>query len=214
MNGIKDKLNVSTIWFFLFAVLITFTACSTKNKVVNKDINGKVLEEYYTDKKHPDQKTGIYTSYYESGKIKELSNFKNGVQDGKRTLYYESGKLMMVEHYRDGNYEGENISYFEHGGKEIEGVFKDNARQGLWKVYFENPKNALKQEVTFKDNLINGPCKEYYPNGKVAAEGNKVEIGDGIDVFDGNVQVYDTSGILVKRIVYEQGRQISKEEIQ
>lgn len=214
MNEIKDKLNVSTIGLFLLIVLITFSSCSTKTKVVNKDNNGKIVEEYYTSKKHPDQKIGIYTSYYESGKIKELSNFKDGKQDGKRTLYYESGKIMMEEHYRDGKYEGESTSYFEDGGIEVQGLFKDNARDGVWKVYYENPKNVLKQEVTFKDNIINGPTKEYHPNGKLAVEGNKIEIGDGIDVYDGKIKVYDTLGNLVKSITYDKGRQISKEEIQ
>lgn len=213
MNEVKDKLNVSTKWFLLLLVLITFAACSNKKKVVIKDNAGRILEEYYTLKDKPDEKTGIYTSYYESGKIKELSNFTNGKPEGKRTLYFESGKIMVVENYKNGNYEGEYKSYFENGGLESEGQFRDNARDGIWKVYYETPKNAVKQEVTFKDNLVNGPAKEYHPNGTLIAEGNKIEIGDGVDVYDGKVQVYDSLGTLVKVLVYDKGRQISKEAI-
>lgn len=213
MNEVKDKLNVSTKWFFRLLVLITFAACSNKKKVVIQDNAGRVLEEYYTLKDKPDQKTGIYTSYYESGKIKELSNFTNGQPEGKRTLYFESGKIMVVENYQNGKYEGEYKSYFENGGLESEGQFRDNVRDGIWKVYYETPKNVVKQEVTFKNNLVNGPAKEYHPNGTLIAEGNKIEIGDGVDVYDGKVQVYDSLGTLVKVLVYDKGRQISKEAI-
>jgi antitoxin component YwqK of YwqJK toxin-antitoxin module len=84
---------------------------------------------------------------------------------------------------------------------------------GLWKNYYKEPKNTLKNEMTLKENKIDGPTKEYYSNGKVNAAGNKIEIGDGIDVYDGKVQVFDSLGNLERIITYEKGRQISKEEI-
>ena len=79
-----------------------------------------------------------------------------------------------------------------------------------YSLYYKDPKNVLKQEVTFKDNIINGPSKEYYPNGKLMAEGNKIEVSDGFDVYDGIVQIYDSTGQLSRTVTYEKGRQIDK----
>lgn len=213
MSRIKDKLIVLTKWGMLLLVLITFAGCSNKKKVVVRNKQGSVEQEYYVDKDDPDKKIGLYMAYYPSGKPLETSTFnQDGKLDGERTLYFESGKIMVKEHYKNGVYTGPYQSYYENGGLESEGQFADNARTGLWKLYFDNPKNVLKQEVTFKDNMINGPSKEYFTNGKVFAEGNKIEISDGVDVYDGKVQVYDSLGTLLKVITYDKGRQTGKEE--
>lgn len=210
MNEVKDKLNVRIQWLVITMLLITFAACSNKKKVVVKNDQGQVEQEYYVDKKNPDKKIGQFTGYYSTGKVMEISHFKDGKLDGIRTLYYESGQIMVKENYKDGLYEGPYTSYLEDGSLETEGIFKDNARNGLWKLYYKDPKNVLKQEVTFKDNIINGPSKEYYPNGKLMAEGNKIEVSDGFDVYDGIVQIYDSTGQLSRTVTYEKGRQIDK----
>jgi antitoxin component YwqK of YwqJK toxin-antitoxin module len=57
---------------------------------------------------------------------------------------------------------------------------------------------------------VNGPSKEYYANGHLNAEGNKIEISEGVDVYDGKVQVYDSAGKLQKTLLYDKGRQVSK----
>ncbi len=215
MDKVKVKLNVSTKWVILFFVLTTFTACSNKKKVEVKNKDGVVVESYFVDKKHPDVKVGIYNKYYDDGKILEVANYTNGKLNGLRTLYYPSGKIMQTENYADNKYEGKFAAYFEDGSFQQEGEYKDNMMNGVWKNYFTEPKNKVKEEITLKDNHVNGPYKEYYNNGNLFASGNKKEIMEDIDVFDGEVEIYDSliNNKLIRKLHFENGRQVSKEEI-
>ena len=94
-------------------------------------------------------------------------------------------------------------------------MYKDNMMNGIWKNYFKDQKNKVKEEITLKDNHINGLYKEYYPNGNIYASGNKKEIMEDLDVFDGEVQIFDSlvSNKLIRKLHFENGRQASKEEI-
>jgi antitoxin component YwqK of YwqJK toxin-antitoxin module len=193
-------------------LLAALAACNRNEKVEIKNKDGVVIESFFVDKDNPSQKIGVYTKYYDSGKILETGTYKNGKLNGERKLYYENGHLMQSENYIDNKFEGAFNSFYEDGSKQQEGSYKDNMMSGLWKNYFQEPKDIVKNEITMQEGKINGPSKEYFTNGKVYAEGNKTEIGDGIDVYDGKVQVYDSLGTLQKTITYEKGRQVGKEE--
>jgi len=196
-------------------VLITcfFSACESKKKVEVKNNAGVVIESFFVDKKAPDVKIGVYNKYYDDGKILEVANYKDGKLNGERTLYYPDGKIMQKENYVDNKYEGKLTAYYEDGSLQQEGFYKDNMMNGVWKNYSKEYKNVLKDETTMKDNKIDGLYKEYYPNGKLFAEGNKIQLTEELDVFDGKVQVYDSLGNLEKILIYEKGKQINKEEV-
>lgn len=215
MDKIKVQLNVSTKWLIFFFVLTTFYACSNKKKVEVKNKDGVIVESYFIDKKKPDVKIGVYNKYYDDGKILEVSNYTDGKINGVRTLYYQSGKIMQIETYVDNKYDGKFTAYYEDGSLQQEGNYKDNMMNGLWKNYFTEPKNKVKEEITLKDNHILGPYKEYYPNGNIYASGNKKEIMDEIDVFDGEVLIFDSTvnNKLIRKLQFENGRQMSKEEV-
>lgn len=214
MDKVKVQLNVSTKWIVLFFVLTTFSACSNKKKVEVKNNAGIVVESYFVDKHNPDIKIGTYSKFYDDGKIAEVITYsKDGKQNGTHTLYYPSGKLMRQESIVNNVNEGKFVSYYEDGYVEQEGNYKDNKMEGVWKTYADGQKGILKYEATFKDGQFNGPYKEYYPNGKLYAEGNKIQISEDLEVYDGKVQVYDSLGNPEKVLTYDKGRQISKEEI-
>lgn len=215
MKKIMAKLNVriNKIFFLFMLITITFTACNSKKKIEIKNNDGIVIESYYVDKKNPDIKIGVYNKYYDDGKILEVASFKDGKLNGERTLYYPSGKIMQKENYVDNKYEGKLTAYFEDGSLQQEAFYKDNMMSGVWKNYFKDAKNVLKEEITLKENKIDGIYKEYYPNGKLYAEGNKIQLSEDLDVFDGKVQVYDSLGVLEKILTYEKGKQIAKEEV-
>ena len=215
MNTVKDKLNVCAKWVILFFVLTTFTSCNNKKKVEVKNKDGVVVESYFVDKKNPETKIGVYNKYYDDGKILEVANYTDGKLNGERNLYYPSGKLMQTENYIDNKYEGKFTAYYEDGSLQQDGIYKDNMMNGVWKNYFTAPKNKVKEEITLKDNHVLGPYKEYYNNGNIYAAGNKKEIMDDIDVFDGEVQIFDSTvnNKLIRKLQFENGRQVSKEEI-
>lgn len=216
MDKINLQLNVSTKCLLLVFVLTTFSACSNKQKVEVKNKDGIVVESYFVDKKQPDQKIGIYHKFYDDGKMLEEAHYEHGRLTGKRTLFYPSGKIMQSENYADNKYEGAFISYYEDGSIQQEGTYKDNMMNGVWKNYFVNPKNKVHEEVTLKDNHVNGPYKEFYSNGNIYASGTKKEIMEDIDVFDGDVLIYDSlvNNKVIRKLHFENGKQISKEDIQ
>jgi antitoxin component YwqK of YwqJK toxin-antitoxin module len=73
----------------------------------------------------------------------------------------------------------------------------------------------VKEEITLVDNHVNGPYKEYYDNGNLLASGTKKEIMEDFDVFDGEVEIYDSlvNNKLIRKLQFENGRQVKKEEI-
>lgn len=212
MKNIKDKLNVCAKMLILAFVLISVSSCTNKKKVEVKNKEGIVIESYFVNKKNPNERIGVYSKFYDDGKALETSNYKNGKLDGVRTLFHPNGKVMQEENYIDDKLEGKLTSYFEDGSLQQEAIYKDNTGDGIWKNYFKDQKNVVKEEITVANNKINGPFKEYYPSGKLYAKGKKIEIMDGVDSYDGKVEVYDSTGTLQKILIFENGKQISKEE--
>ncbi len=208
MNKIKDKLNVRIKYLVVLLVLITFTACSNRKKVDVKDERGVLIESYFINEDHPNLKVGLHTKFYDNGTIMETLEYnKDGRQDGKHIVYFPSGKLMKQEELTDNKYEGKYISYYEDGSLDQEGSYKDNMMDGVWKTYYPKSNNTLKTVATMKKGQINGPYKEYYPNGKLNAEGNRVQLTEDIDVYDGKVNIYDSLGTLEKTVIYDKGKQ-------
>ena len=215
MNKINLELNVGTKWLLWLLVLATFTACSNKKKVEVKNNSGIVIESYFVEKKNPDNKIKEYKKFYDDGKILEVANYADGRLNGKRTLYYASGKIMQEENYTDNKFNGKFVAYNEGGSLQQEGEYKDNMMVGTWKNYYTSPKNVVKEEYTLKENHVDGPYKEFLPNGNIYVSGNKKEIMENLDVFDGEVLVYDSAvnNKLVEKLFYENGKQIKKETI-
>lgn len=202
----------STI-YLLCVGLFALTSCKTK-KIVEKHPNGNIIKEYSVLKSDPSKMHGKCIKYYDSGKLLETARYKNGKVDGERILYFENGQKMIVEHYilekMDGTYE----TFYEHGGMRQQGAYKDNKVFGVWKNYYEYPKNQIKESFSTKDGRVSGWCKEYSKGGKLIIEGNKIEILDGLDVFDGQVKMYDTlTGKPIYRFIFDQGKMIKKDSI-
>lgn len=61
------------------------------------------------------QKTGIWVSYYDNGKMAFRGNFNAGFPDGQHSFYYENGKLREIQHYAGGVRHGDWKKYLETG---------------------------------------------------------------------------------------------------
>ena len=93
----------------------------------------------------------------------QISNYENGLEQGKVTNFYPGGQIETEFYMRDGEIEGKCISYFENGNiKEIEEYAKSRL-YGLKTTYYEN--GETKEATYYFDNYIHGSKTEYLDNG-------------------------------------------------
>lgn len=193
-------MNAITQRFLIILILSLCLSCKSTIEKKTYYPDGKIKEHYFLNKKDTNKFEGKLVKYFENGKISETVNYKDGKQNGTRTIYFQSGNVNIIENYSNGLFEGKYLTFNENGSKDSEGQYKKNSMTGLWKFYFENPKNVVKEEVTFEKNMENGPFKEYHTNGKIYAEGvYKNEAEEGI------VKIFDTLGVHIKDVYYEKG---------
>lgn len=81
------------------------------------------------------------------GRISGLQ--ENGKREGLWTSYFENGKVRSTSVYVNGLRNGPNEVYFEDGTLYYKGQFKDNVRVGEW--IFNEPSGKLLQKVTFDE---------------------------------------------------------------
>ncbi len=74
--------------------------------------------------KKPEINDGIVRWYYEDGKLKAESTYKEGYLDGISTFYFENGNKRAREFYADGRLHGLCIYYFETGEVKAEEYYK------------------------------------------------------------------------------------------
>ncbi len=107
---------------------------------------------------------GIWRSYYESGNLKSIVNYRAGKVEGEAAFYYddddqlikakmifinekingeyveyyESGSKKALLEYKDGKANGDAEFYYDGGKIKIEGKFKEGKKSGKWKYYTED----------------------------------------------------------------------------
>lgn len=116
----------------------------------------------------------------------QISNYENGLEQGKVTNFYPGGQIESEFYMRDGEIEGKCISYFENGNiKEIEEYAKSRL-YGLKTTYYEN--GETKEATYYFDNYIHGSKTEYLDNGSKFKES------------------YYKDGVLTKAYHYKKGK--------
>jgi antitoxin component YwqK of YwqJK toxin-antitoxin module len=108
---------------------------------------------------------GIGQFFYESGKIKSETPFKEGLRDGLGKLYYESGKLQSETPFKNDKIEGLKKEYYESGVLRTEVSFVNDQAEGVGKFYY--PTGKLQGETPFKKNQPDGITKLFTPAGKL-----------------------------------------------
>jgi len=140
------------------------------------------------------KKTGIWHTYYASGALKGIKQYKDDSLVGDEIVYYRNGNISAVYKHDnagkeieedDYNYKGiletvtklisenetEVTDYYENGTKEGSYRLLDKkVKDGKYTTRYDN--GALKKEMEFKDAKLTGNYKLYYENGKLESEFN------------------------------------------
>ena len=64
------------------------------------------------------QETEVKREYWDNGKLKSETHYKNGKSEGLATTYYKSGEKKDEVHFKNGKPEGLVTTYYESGEKE------------------------------------------------------------------------------------------------
>jgi MORN repeat variant len=120
-----------------------------------------------------DQKTqkkdNIAYEYYDSGKVKKMSQVINdSIPHGIMKTYSPDGYLQSVYNFIEGKREGPAVTYYNNGTLKSKMVYKDNQREGLMKMYYKT--GELYREIPYNLGKVNGIRKTYYRDGSIMAE--------------------------------------------
>ena len=128
-------------WRLILIVLsISLFVGIYNNVYVNKRVtinypNGNKKQEFYRTK---GEINGAVTSYYETGEIESLVEFKNGKQNGLALYFYKNRNIKKRTYFTDGIQSDTLISYFDNGQIESLVAIKNEKFNGTFNKYYKN----------------------------------------------------------------------------
>jgi antitoxin component YwqK of YwqJK toxin-antitoxin module len=138
--------------------------------------NGKLkIETHYKNGKQE----GLETWWYKSGEKKQEMHWKNGKKDELRKSWYKSGKKKSVGKFKNGNSEGLDTSWYESGRKSDEHHWENGELHGVTTFWFKSGEKS--SETHFKNGLPEGLSTTWYESGGKMSESHwKDGTEDGI----------------------------------
>ena len=110
---------------------------------------------------------GLCRSYYKSGNIKNLVNYKNGMIDGLATFYYDTTKQTVKAEIEFENNKITNIyrEFYENGNRKAIINIKKNAFNGNAAYFYKN--GVLKMKGKYKSNKRHGNWELFNKKGEI-----------------------------------------------
>jgi hypothetical protein len=96
-------------------------------------------------------------------------------------------------------------SWDPHGNKVDEGHYTNGEMEGLWTSW--HPNGAKAAESNYTAGKQNGKFTTYHDNGKVAVQGRYTD-----DKTDGEWSYWDSTGKLTRKLIWDKGKLLSKQE--
>ncbi len=112
--------------------------------------DGKLKKERYTDKVTHEYKEIIY--YNNGQKYLEGSFTPNHKRTGEWISYFEDGRIKSRTTFKDGKTDGKIEVYRKNGTLFYEGYYKQGLKEGIWHIY--NDSGKLGAEVKYALDTI------------------------------------------------------------
>jgi antitoxin component YwqK of YwqJK toxin-antitoxin module len=169
------------------------------------------------------KRDGITECWFENGAKKSETYYENGLKQGKYKAWYSNRKLMLEgkfdadertgewniysnegnwkkDNYRNGKLNGFSFEYIveEKDTSYIVGQYKNGKESGLWK-WFDND-SLLTESLLYKNGSGNGEHILYHKNGRIKSKGIILN-----EKPDGIFNMYDSNGVRIKKMVFENG---------
>ena len=122
----------------------------------------------------------VKKEYWENGKLRSETHYKNGKKDGLTTLCSEDGRTGELE-YKNGKLNGLKTTWYEHDStrKRSRTRYKNGKKDGMAVEWY--PSGRKKSTSHYKNDIENGFRKEWDKSGKLIYQGNFV---DGNEVIE------------------------------
>jgi antitoxin component YwqK of YwqJK toxin-antitoxin module len=116
-------------------VIILLSGCGPKKVVESSYDNGNPrVVKYYSKIKGKDQL--VKEEIYYENKVKKMEGeYTNDQRSGIWSAWYENGKLWSTGEYKDGKRNGPGVVYHENGNKYIESIYTKDEKTGKWRFY-------------------------------------------------------------------------------
>jgi antitoxin component YwqK of YwqJK toxin-antitoxin module len=111
------------------------------------------------------KKTGVWETYYESGKVKSHGTFKNGHPVGELKKFYPGGILQAAMNFDESGRTSYVKLFYEAGHLASEGKYIDQLKDSVWNYYSAYDKRKAVSE-TFQQGKKEGDSYKYYMGGK------------------------------------------------
>lgn len=130
-----------------------------------------------------DKKEGIWKSYFNSGNIKSISEFKKGVPNGKFQKFYENGKLRERGCFLHNHFTDSLFRYYQNGCVESITVYNEKGEEnGISKYFHENGNTALIYEK--KENKIENKITWFREDGELKHQVESTAFGRIKSLFE------------------------------
>lgn len=119
-----------------------------------------------------------------------------------------------INRYKNKQRHGKWIIYYSDSTKQIDnsGKYRKGVPKGIWRYYDASGRMIRKEKYRFNKIYTT----HYHSNGKIKKQGKaRITIDDTLSHFFyyGDWNVYDTAGVLIKKLVYKDGIKISEANV-
>lgn len=162
--------------------------------------SGTLAQEVYNQTDEKGRKTGFWVHTSEDGAFKiEEGIYKNGNKDSIWKAYYPDGQLKHRITFDNGIAKGKASFYFADGTLWEEGTWNEYCWIGKYNLYYPNGQTAYDWTYNSQGRR-EGIQKYYFENGVVKYRGEWLN-----GQIAGNVEVFDSIGVLVQTRIYKDG---------
>lgn len=152
----------------LITVALTLFAACEKVEVRKKYFpSGKLMEEFEVtqDEYGQDVKSGVYRSFYESGKPHTECYYTDDKRHGTMKSWYQNGQIEYEEQYLFGKLSGKKKNYSLEGKLQIEVDYVDGKQHGLFVYYY--PSGQKQHEIMKRNGINHGYHKRFDETGEL-----------------------------------------------
>lgn len=162
----NDKLKLAK-YFDKKGNVISTSERESKQIALN-DYNAEGFRTSYVVYNDKGEKQNTDSFFYNSGKLKEVNFYKNGLLNGITTGYYSSGAKQYEISFKDDKKDGLTVNYYPNGKIQSLGWYSDGDQNGDWVDY--NEKGNTTFYGTYLNNDYYGTTQSFFANGALDDE--------------------------------------------